>query len=1236
MTPAPFCFTHPDALSDLGSNARRFQWNLQALQLLRDLETEGRPPTVDEQLVLAHYTAFGSSELLQRAVQIVRGTGRYTPTTDLAGLISDADAAALARGALTQFFTPLPVALQLGALVDRALTGVDRPRILEPAAGIGMLVASLPSALRERAAITAIELDTATSRIFRQLHPDVRLYGAQGFEDVELPEDWVDLAISNVPFGSVRVTDPLFGRSEAGLTRTLHDFFIAKMLKITRPGGYVIVLTSYGTMDKKTREVRMWLARQARLVGALRLPNRVFMENSGSESGTDILVFRKYDQGEAPDLNPAWITSCRCAIPQGDHVANAVISQAMDYGAETLLGALFTPDSPNVIGRYVSFASRSRTGEEKTFYVLDAPAAPLADLVADKLATIPIDPVWTTPLACIQNAPAAAPTPAMVHIDPIGSKHAARLAQAQAVFVAARRLISAETEGSPDVAVEPHRHALNQTYDAFTAAYGPFHTPENRQVLGTIILEYPLLLALETNPVLDQGQLTVAKAPIFTTRISAPRRQPEPGALTIEEALTWCLAERVSIDIPAIATLAGVTPDAVVAALHGRIYRDLSLRHVQYVLKEELCSGNVRAKLATARRLAVVDPDTFAAHIPVLEAALPPPLVRSQITLTLGNALVGPELVTQFITSLIPDFYRPWATSGTVEFHETVNAWKITAPDAARRSVQARAEWGTERRTFFDIFDAVIHQRELVVRDTIELLDGSTSTKVNPQATLEANEVARRIKERFELWLWDDETRAVELERVYNVARNSHVERRFDGSHLQLIGLNTQGLRLGDADPHQKDVIWRILSTPATYIAHPVGSGKTLMMVAGIAESVRRGLARKAAVVVPNSLVGQWAADILRFYPGLRVLAMTAKDVTKGRRQRFMATVATGSWDVVVIGTTTFTRLPLPRSIRRQFYVEEIEALRAYLHELQATDDRSSSEKKRDRALKKIEDRVQKLEAKLKAIDASIERDDERLINLVDLGFDMLVVDEFHLYKNLSFATAKTGIAGLPSGGSERAFDMWQKIRHFQAKGHKVVVASATPIANTIAEAFVNMKYLQWDLLRELGLAHFDQWAAQFAKPTQSFELRPDAAGFRIVTRMSQFINLPELHQLTRQVMDVRLEEQLNLPRPAIITGRPVPIVMPASDQLRRYISDLGVRADAIKAGSVDPEEDNMLKIASDGRHAALDMRLVGGARDAGNKLDLVVENLLTRYHESTPWRGTQIVFCDLGTPKGR
>lgn len=863
------------------------------------------------------------------------------------------------------------------------------------------------------------------------------------------------------------------------------------------------------------------------------------------------------------------------------------------------------------------------------------------DLVLARMMAMPITPVpaapaseatWLPPVEDVRPPLAAEMVTLGTHVP---ATHRARYEAAQVVFHAARSLIAAETEGHEAHAVEQRRQALNDAYESFGVRFGPFHAPENRRALAPIILEYPLLLALEVNPRIEGGTLVVDRAPIFHERVSAPRRMAAtPGTYSVEEALTWCLAERIHVDIDYIAYLADGSVEEALRALQGRVYRDLSLAHTRYVLREELCSGNVRAKLTQARRLCVIDP-AFAEQIPVLEAALPAPVDRTQISLSLGNALVDPDLVKQFIVTLVPTFVL-WNEEGSVEYHEEVNTWKITPPKRARASTEATETWGTERRNFFDILDAVIHQRELVVRDKFENPDGSTYTKVNPEATLVAGEMARRIRERFDAWLWDDEERAALLEQRYNEKRNSHVERRFDGSHLHLVGLNTAGLRRGDADPHQKDVIWRLLASQSTYIAHPVGSGKTLMMIAGMAEALRRGMAHKVCVVVPNSLVGQWAADILRFYPGLRVLAMSAKDFEKNRRARFMATVATNNWDIVVMGTTTFTRLPLPRAARRKFYQEEVDALRAYLHQLEETDSRPEKEKKRDRALKKIEDRAAKLEAKLKSIDENIERDDERMHNLVALGFDMIVVDEFHLYKNLEFSTSKSGIAGLPSGGSERAFDMWQKIRFFQAKGHKVVVASATPIANTIGEAYVNMRYLQWDLLREMGLAHFDQWAAQFALPTQSFELRPDANGFRIVTRLAQFVNLPELHQLTRQVMDVRLEEDLNLPRPKIITGRPVPIVVPGSGQLKDYITSLGQRADDIKNGRVDPEEDNMLKISSDGRHAALDMRLVGGERDAANKIDRLVRNLMERYHESAPWNGTQIVFCDLGTPKGR
>jgi N12 class adenine-specific DNA methylase len=958
------------------------------------------------------------------------------------------------------------------------------------------------------------------------------------------------------------------------------------------------------------------------------------MEGAGSASGCDLLIFQKYAVNEQPVIEQPWISSTRCEIQVGTPSVGAVTSQSMDYGTETNLSSLFTPESDLVFGQYMATHSY-RYGTCRSYYVVE-PCAEVEHVVTERFRALqaPLVPAQTQNANVhLEAAPIRSASNDMIVLtEAKNAKEQARIESARAVFAAAKAVFAAEVSDDMMHEVEELRAALNTAYDAFTASYGVFHAKDNKRLLGTTILEYPVLLALEVNPRIEAGTAVADKAPVFSQRISQVRRSPVAGSCTLEEALTWSLAEKARVDLPLIATLAGVTPDEAATGLAGRIYRDLDASTETWVLADELLSGNVREKLALARRLATLHP-AFGGHVPALEAVQPTPLTRAEIKVNLGATWLPVECITHFIGSLIPDFR---SYNGTVEFHAVVNAWKITAPRQARGSYAATEAWATDRRNFFDIFDALIHQRELVIMDEFEDEDGKIVRRMNQPATAAANAVAERIKEAFQNWLWADEFRAQELERRYNEQFNCFVERRYNGDHLAIAGLNTTGLRTGDADPHQKDVMWRILAQQATYIAHPVGAGKTLTMLGGMSEALRRGMARKVLVCVPNSIVQQWAADVLRFFPGLRVLAMTAKDFEKRRRRQFLAHIATGQWDIVVVGTTTFTRLPLPLAVRKQFYVEEISSLRQYLYEVYNTDVRSDKEKKRDRALKRIESRAQTLEAKLKALDATITREDEQVLNLVELGFDMLVVDEFHLYKNLEFSTTKTRVAGLPSGGSDRAFDMWQKIQFFMRNGNKVVTASGTPIANTLCEAYVNMKYLQWNLMHELGISHFDAWAAQFAEPTLSFELRPDASGFRTVLRMSKFINLPELHQLTRQVMDVKLEAELKLPRPQIITGKPVPVVIDASEQLVDYIRDLGNRADAISNGQVDPEEDNMLKITSDGRLAALDMRLVGGTRDAGNKIDRLVENVLARYHESAPWAGTQIVFCDLATPKGK
>jgi hypothetical protein len=1002
----PFYFDNPAELSDLGTNARRHQWNVGAITRLLALDEQQTDPTREEQLELAHYTANGSGELIQRAVKVVRG--KITPIEDYAGLISDAEATTMMRGALTQFFTPLQLALIIGRIADLATAGVERPRILEPATGIGMLIGSLSRSLRERSSIVGVELDRITSRIFAKLHPDIRFFAAQGFEDVELPEDSFDLTFSNVPFGSVKVTDPMFTRSERKLTGTLHDFFISKMMKLTRPGGFVVVLTSYGTMDKKTKDVRQWLASQGKLALALRLPNGMFAANSGSMSGCDLLVFQKYVAGEAQDLNPAWVESRRCVIPRGTNFVNAVTSQVMDYDTETMLGSLFTPGSSNVLGEYVSFQKG-----DKAYYVINAQEESLESLVETRLAEANLSPVvpqdgaaaaldeLLNPTSAANSAPEdiSSREAAQYYMELFeglkNSRHQARLEAARRVFTAYKRLVQAEQEYEDDEEPDRLRAELNVAYDEFKVFYGCFNSETNIKVLAPVILEYPVLLSLEVNATMVGSMMRAEKAAIFAQRVSAPRKRPTFGNYSLDEALIWCLAERVKVDIHYIAYLAGLTPDEVVDGLQGRIYREIDAARISYVVKDELCSGNVRSKLAKARRLASIYP-VFEQHVTALEAALPAPLTSSQISIELGNALVGPEMVSEFIDKIVPSFR---SEGGSVEFHESMNAWKITTPKRARASREAVEMWATKRRNFFDIFDAAIHQRELVVRDEWEDAEGKKHTRINPQDTAEANVVLNRVKAEFVTWLWSDMERTALMERRYNEERNSHVERRYDGSHLHLVGLNTAGLRLKDGDPHQKDVIWRVLSTHTTYIAHPVGSGKTLMMIGGMNESIRRGLARKVLVCVPNSIIGQWAADFLRFYPAMRVLAMTKKDFEKKRRQRFLALAATGAWDVVVVGVTTFTRLPLPKDVRRAFYTEEIESLRAYLHDIYNAD--GGSEKKRDKALKRIEARVEKLEAKLKAIDAAIVRDDDRIANLAELGFDMLVIDEFHLFKNL-------------------------------------------------------------------------------------------------------------------------------------------------------------------------------------------------------------------------------------------
>ncbi|NTU85042.1 MAG: hypothetical protein HGA45_37710, partial [Chloroflexales bacterium] len=791
-----------------------------------------------------------------------------------------------------------------------------------------------------------------------------------------------------------------------------------------------------------------------------------------------------------------------------------------------------------------------------------------------------------------------------------------------AIYNAAKALIQAELNDEPGV--DAARAELNRVYGAFVLPFGVIHDPRNQKLFGDLP-ELQFLLALERNPRrTPSGRWLADRERIFTERTLRPHQPALPGTLSPTDALLRCLDERGGLDLGYIATLAGVTPAAALEALGERVYRVPGTG--QYELADIYLSGNVVAKLGDAHVWAERDPG-FARNVSALEAVQPQPLSPKEIIVNLNAFWLPGPIVTAFIKSLLT------AWDGAAFYSTSLGEWVLSDPGKQGAfAVEATTRWGTKRADAIDILQASLRGVPITVHDLITVGDHEKRV-LNPAETVAAQEKQQAITQAFARWIWDDPARADELCQLYNERFNSHRMRVYDGSHLTFPGINATLLRDGDLAGYQKSAVWQILQSPSTLLGFAVGGGKTFTAIAAAVEARRLGLCTKALAVVPNNLVGQWANEARRLYPGIKVLAMAPEDFVKQRRGIVLSRIATGDWDLVVIAHTSFKLLPLSADLITAFRDKETDRLRAYLEEQRAT--ATTSDEKR--SLKQIERAIKKLEERLQGMADSIARDSARTISWEELGLNLLVIDEAHEFKNLFTLTRLTNIAGLPSAHSQRALDMRIKTWDLLRRHKKVVFLTATPIMNTIGEAYVMQLYLQEQQLEAVGIHHFDEWVSLYAQPKMAFELKPDGSGFRQNTRLATFVNLPEMSAMWRQVLNLRTKTQMGLPEPALVTGKVIPVVVPPSAALKRFVQSLAARADAFRNGRVDPSIDNMLRVVGDGRKAALDMRLVvpNAPRLRQSKIAALVANVAQLHHTYAPLRGTQLVFCDLATPKG-
>lgn len=1163
------------------------------------LDAEERPATEKEKAALVKYVGWGAMP----QVFDVDSTDWRKEQVQLSEILSAEEHRSARATTLNAHYTAPTV---IGAMYRAAERfGFQGGRVLEPACGIGHFVGLMPEKLLRRSTVTAVEIDPLTARIAKALYPDADVR-AQPFEQTKLADGFYDLAISNVPFGDYPVHDPRWNTYKL----PIHDYFFAAALEKVRPGGLVMFITSRGTLDKLDSTLRELLSQRTELLGAIRLPNDAFKRNAGTEVTTDIVMLKKLRPGERP-AGLAWKDTASHLNDLGEVFAINEYFAArpeMMLGRMRLTGRMYRDHEPTLEpdGRALADAL-AQAVERLPQSVYQAHTHQVAEPTIEE--TIPA-PDFIKPnafclhegMVCLREDNVLRP------LNGLPSETRARIRGLIQVRDAVRDCLRAQVDGSPEERVVETRQQLNCAYDRFIARFGPLNLRANQRAFDGDP-DLPLLLSLEH---FNDATKRATKAAIFTER-TIHHRQPVESVGTPKEALLVSLNERGRVDFDHMVGLLNKPAEEFLPDLKGLIFRNPQTN--QWETDDQYLSGNVREKLAVAEAAVLTDP-SFAENVAVLKSVQPADLAATEIDVRLGSAWLPPEDVKNFTNQLLN------IPSGVEVGHiHALGAWHVHASWEAKGATANTTDWGTDRYTALELIEDALNLKTPTVYDTIK-----DKPVVNAQDTEAAREKQERIKERFKGWVWSDDSRRDRLCRLYNDTFNHTRLRTFNGDHLTLPGASGVIQLHG----HQKAGVWRILQTPNTLLAHVVGAGKTFTMVAAAMELKRLGLARKSLFAVPNHMLGQFSTELLTLYPGANILVAGKEDFEAKNRKKLFSRIATGNWDAVIVTHSGFERIPLSRETQERFFKEQ-------LHELEMIK-RENADSSNRRLVKELERARKRLETRLQALAAEHRKD--HTLTFEELGVDRLFVDEAHYFKNLFCVTKMTRIAGLPQTASSRAFDMYLKVRHVQSLngGGGVVFATGTPIANSMAEMFTMQRYLQPDELRKHQLHHFDSWAATFGEPVTAMELSPDGAGYRLNTRFARFINVPELMQMFRQSADVQTAAMLNLPRPKLDGEKPAIRNAPATEELKAFVQSLANRAERLKTQRVDPSEDNMLKITSEGRKAALDLRLMNPTApdDPQGKVNLAVGNIHRIWADSAAERSSQLVFCDLSTPQDR
>ena len=1182
----------------------RFHRNYAAIKVLKDCQNENRFATPDEQKILSRYVGWGG---IPEAFD-ERAGAWHTEYAMLKNILTPEEYASARESTLTAFYTPPEVSTAIYKVLEQM--GFQEGNLLEPSCGIGNFIGMLPKSM-ENAKVYGVELDTVSAGIAQQLYQKSSI-AAQGFEEVNVPDSFFDGVIGNVPFGDFKVSDKRYDKYNF----LIHDYFFAKSLDKLRPGGVMALVTSKGTMDKENSNVRKYIAQRAELLGAIRLPNDTFKGNAGTEVVSDILFLQKRDR--LIDIEPDWV---HLDTDENGIRMNSYFVQhpEMILGEMKMVSGRFGPEATcepfeNAdLSELLNEAVSNIHGEISEYEV--------ADELEEEDNSIPADPtVRNFSYTVLDDKIYFRENSRMSPVE-VSATAENRIKGMIGIRDCVRNLIELQTEDYPDSEIKQAQEKLNTLYDSFTKKYGLINSRANTSAFSDDS-SYALLSALEV--INEDGELE-RKADMFFKRTIKPHK-PVTEVDTADEALAVSMGEKAAIDMEYMMELSGKSEEELFADLKGVIFLNPLYEYgnsyePKYLMADEYLSGNVREKLATAKRSAALYPEDYTVNVQALEKVQPKDLTASEISVRLGATWIPPEIFQQFMFEFLDTpRYAQWNIK--VHYSQFTGEWNIEGKSYDRSNVKAYSTYGTSRINAYKIIEETLNLKDVRIFDYIEDEEGRKKAVLNKKETAIAQAKQELIKQGFQDWIWADPARREKLTKMYNEKFNSIRPREYDGSHIVFNGMNPE-IELRE---HQKNAVAHILYGGNTLLAHAVGAGKTFEMVAAAMESKRLGLCNKSLFVVPNHLTEQWAAEFLQLYPAANILVATKRDFETKNRKKFCGRIATGDYDAVIIGHSQFEKIPMSIERQRAILEQQLEELTDGIMDLKRNRGENFSIKQLEKSKKSVKQKLEKLNDQSR-------KDD--VVTFEELGVDRLFIDESHYYKNLYLYTKMRNVGGIAQTEAQKSSDLFMKCRYLDelTGGRGTVFATGTPISNSMVELYTIQRYLQYNTLVKNNLQHFDSWASTFGETVTAVELTPEGTGYRAKTRFAKFYNLPELMAMFKEVADIKTADMLELPVPDAHFHN---VAVKPSEMQKEMVASLAERAEKVRGGGVDSSVDNMLKITNDGRKLALDQRMLNDMLPdfEGSKINACVDNIYRIWEETADKKSAQLVFCDLSTPK--